>query len=248
MYTVIVSEKDRAGMNIFQNLQESDNFELIKIKEDSLYADDVETKGDIIIFATRHSSEQQKPCLCVHTPGNWSTAELGGQDSKLCISPATLQTESYLKLKENNTLDFEVTNEATHHGPLMDKPCMFIEIGSTQLQWENRQAGQIIAKTIMNLANKKLIKKKPIFGIGGPHYCNNFNKLIERSDYALGHVCPKYMLDKLTPELIRQAMDKTYEESPEVVLDWKGLGKYKQHVIEMIEELGLNYKKIKELM
>ena len=91
-------------------------------------------------------------------------------------------------------------------------------------------------------------EKKAVVGIGGPHYCNNFNKLAEKSDYAVGHVCPKYMLDKLTPELLKQAIEKTYEDSPLVALDWKGLGPYKRNVTEIIKELGLEYKKIKELL
>ena len=38
--------------------------------------------------------------------------------------------------------------EATHHGPLIDKPCVFIEIGSSETDYTNRRAGFIIAKTI----------------------------------------------------------------------------------------------------
>lgn len=247
MYSIITSEKDTAGINIRNQLKESDNYELLHIEDDSLYAEVQQAKGDIIIFATRHASEQQKPCLCVHTPGNWDKAEFGGEDKKLCTSFANLQTQAYLELKKKNTLDFEVTMEATHHGPLISKPCIFIEIGSSENEWENEEAGRIIAETIHAITTEPLPEKKAIVGIGGPHYCNNFNKLAE-SDYAIGHVCPKYMLDKLTPELLKQAIEKTYEDSPLIALDWKGLGPYKKNVTEIIQYLGLEYKKIKELL
>ena len=37
---------------------------------------------------------------------------------------------------------------------------------------------------------------------------NNFNKLLERTDVAVGHVCPKYALEHLDSEMIEKAMNK----------------------------------------
>ena len=31
---------------------------------------------------------------------------------------------------------YKLTLECTHHGPLIEKPCVFIEIGSTETEWE----------------------------------------------------------------------------------------------------------------
>ncbi|MFW5990787.1 MAG: D-aminoacyl-tRNA deacylase [Candidatus Nanoarchaeia archaeon] len=251
MYSVITSQKDLAGMNIYNHLKEfpQDNFELIKISGETLYSDvDGLTNGDIIIFATRHASQQKKPCLCVHTPGNWDEAEYGGKDKSLCTSPANLQREAYLELKKNNTLDFEVTMEATHHGPLIEKPCIFIEIGSSLEEWQNDEAGKILAKSIYSLTNKKIPETQAIFGIGGPHYCNNFNKLVERTGFAVGHVCPKYMLEKLDTLMLKQAIEKTKGAEPIIALDWKGLGTNKSNVVSVIEKSGKEYKKIKELI
>ncbi|MGM5482635.1 MAG: D-aminoacyl-tRNA deacylase [Nanobdellota archaeon] len=249
MYSVIISEKDLAGMNIFEHLKgfPKENFELIKINKDTLDADNIKTKGEIVIFATRHVSKEKRPCFCVHTPGNWSTAKMGGKDNELCMSFASLQREFYLELVKNNTLDFDVTMEATHHGPLIDKPCLFVEIGSSEVEWKNQDSGKIIAHTINQVLKRKIPNKTAIVGIGGPHYCNNFNKLLERTEYAVGHVCPKYMLQDFNSEILKQAIDKTYEGSSLVVLDWKGLGNYKQNVLSIVEKLGINYKKIKDL-
>ncbi len=122
---------------------------------------------------------------------------------------------------------------------------MFIEIGSTEQEWTNKEAGNLIAKTIMHLIQNPPKKYKVIFGIGGLHTCPLFNKVVERTDYAIGHVCPKYMLEHLDKELIRQAIEKSKAEL--VVVDWKGLGQYKEKVKQLLEELNLEYKKTSEL-
>ena len=263
-FTVIISEKDPAGMNIFENLLEfypdsqknskvklCKNIELVKIKGETLYADHIDTKveGDIIIFATRHRSEQEKPCFCVHTPGNWGETLFGGKERELCISPADLQSTAYNYLKKNNNLPgFQTCLEVTHHGPILNKkPCIFIEIGSSQNEWKNKTAGKIIAKTILETIKNPISKKKTIVGLGGPHYCDNFSKLIEKTEYAVGHVCPKYMLFELDSEMIKMAINRTYENYSFVVLDWKGLGKHKKQVQDALKEAGVEYKKIKEL-
>ena len=87
---------------------------------------------------------------------------------------------------------------------------------------------------------------KTAFGIGGLHHCSNFTKLMEKSDLAFGHVCPKYMLEYLDKEMIIQAMERNIHECEEVILDWKGLSQYKQKITKMLDELEIKYKKTKE--
>ena len=49
----------------------------------------------------------------------------------------------FIKEINNNrssVLDYEITIEATHHGPTsLKKPLLFIEIGSTEKQWADTQ-------------------------------------------------------------------------------------------------------------
>ncbi len=254
MYSVIISEKDIAGMNIFsqiKKLTKEPNFEIIKISHETLYSDEIDKMagGDFLIFATRHSSEKEKPCFCVHTPGNWSHAEFGGKTRELCISPATLQREFYLELKNQNTTSFPIMLEATHHGPFLpNKPCLFIEIGSSPKEWINEEAGSVVARTLYEVCGKKLKEKKALIGIGGPHYCDNFSKLLEKTELAIGHICPKHMLDGFTADLALMAKERTYEKDPLFALDWKGLGKNKERVQKILEKEGINYKKIKDLV
>jgi len=272
MKAIIVSKKDIAGMNIkecllrlFDFKEKDQEFEGEKIYEikvekekirlyttenDSINCENIDEKinADFIVFATKHQSKSGIASLSVHIQGNWSKAEFGGQDRKLCIADADYLRECLFKLKELSNNNYEIIQECTHHGPYLAKtPCMFIEIGSSENQWPDKQAGEIIAKTIIFIIPKKPKHYKTAFGIGGLHHCSNFTKLMEKSDLAFGHVCPKYMLNNLDKEMILQAIEKNAHKCEEVVLDWKGLGQYKQKTTKMLDELKIEYKKTKDL-
>ena len=75
----------------------------------------------------------------------------------------------------------------------------------------------------MNALDNQNHDYKTAIGIGGPHYCNNFNKILLRTDTAISHIRPKYLLEKLDEELIKQSVQKTVEKVDFVLLDWKGL-------------------------
>jgi D-aminoacyl-tRNA deacylase len=135
--------------------------------------------------------------------------------------------------------------EVTHHGPLIEIPCCFIELGSSEAQWSEEKPAKILAKTILSLQDYKLNKNWiPVLGIGGPHYCPNFNKIQLNSQYAISHIIPEYALP-LTPNMLKEAEQKTTEHIKEVVLDWKGCGKSeeRQKTINLLNQLGFNYKR-----
>lgn len=228
-----------------------------------------------IIFATTHRSEKGVVSLCVHVPGNWNRSDLGGEEKFICTAmPFEMRTALLEMQKLAASSDFEVTIEATHHGPAVEKPVMFIEIGSSDEHWHREDAGIINAKTIMHViecganqkqtcadahnetsdkhttqydkANSSITTTKSVVVLGGGHYNQVANKIISKTDYAVGHICPKYALEKLTPELLQDAIAKTpgFEM---VVLDWKGLGGEKQHIVEMLDALEVKYERWKNL-
>src|SRR3989338_4586667 len=137
-YSIIISEKDIASKTIYNELIKEElpkNAEIKIFKEESLNLKnlDKEVNGDILIFATRHRAASGKKSLTCHFPGNWDKAEFGGFKNKLCKAPASLLKEMFLNLSKNAVgKDFEVTLEATHHGPYLEKPAMFIELGSSE--------------------------------------------------------------------------------------------------------------------
>jgi len=188
--------------------------------------------------------------LTVHAPGNWGKAEMGGKDGELCTAAATMIKQGLKELTtmvRDKNLDFDVIQEATHHGPYIEKPCMFIEIGSSEKDYQNEEAGKIIAATIMEIINSQNNIKTAV-GIGGVHHTPNFKDIQVSSEVAIGHVCPKYMLAELNAERLAQAIEKTWPSKAElVVVDWKGLGEHKARILKLLEENGVEWKKAKEI-
>jgi D-aminoacyl-tRNA deacylase len=277
---IVVSTKDSAGMNIKENLLKSgfdetaEEFENHKVyhqkvkgQDIRLYTTDIDSidcehidlkikdsgfSPELVIFATKHQSASGIHSLSVHAPGNWSKAEFGGEDNKLCIAPARILKFTLIHLEEEakkNNLGYDLIQECTHHGPYLDTPAMFIEIGSDEESWKNPAAGEAIASTILHLLNNinNIPDYRVAFGIGGPHHTPSFTKVMHRTDICFGHVCPKYMLTALTKEDILQAMEKTLPKADLVVLDWKGLGTEKERIKILLDDLNLEYKKTHSL-
>lgn len=255
---IIVSLKDKAGLNIKDNLIEHFNFKRINdiyennniyelnkrirlytTKKGSVLCENIDNKisADLFIFATKHQSKSGIASLCAHSPGNFFTADFGGKDNELCVCPANYLKCAVQLLEKNNVLGYDVIQEVTHHGPYMNKPVMFIEIGSSETEWSDVNAGRVIAKTIIELINGNIKEFRSAVGIGGLHHTPNFKKIILKSDISIGHVCPKYMLEHLTKQKVFDAMNKTVPKSEFVIVDYKGLGKYKKKVKDILDDI-----------
>ena len=255
--------------NIFQYAKiKNKNIKLYSINNDLILSENIDKKisADIFIFASKHRSKENTPSFSVHAIGNWDKADFGGEEKKLCPSSAVLLKNLFLELNKiesyrnkvsgelknetflSNKNNFELTLEATHHGPYVGKPAVFIEIGSTEKEWNGKENGEIIARTIINALKNENENYKITIGIGGPHYCNNINKIVLRTEIALSHICPKYILEKLDESLIKQAINKTIEKADFVLLDWKGLGTEKQRIVKMLKNLDLEVKRTDHIL
>ena len=256
-FAIAYGKQDPAGNNIVQQLKKisfTPQIPIIQLKKHPIYSENInklpELRNiDFLIFASTHRSEKNQPSLSVHAPGNWRGAKLGGKPGKTCNTSSQVLKYLFQQLNKNaqELEDYQITLECTHHGPLIDLPCCFIEIGSTEKQWKDEQAGKIIAKTILSLQNFKPNKNLiSTIGIGGPHYCQGFNKIQLNSNYAISHIIPQYSLP-LTENMLKQAEQKTTEQVKTILLDWKGCGKSerRQEVVKIIEKLGLNYERTK---
>jgi len=262
---IISSKQDLASVNIRNNLINNYDFKktneiyelkiddniitLYTINDELIHAEDLEINADFFIFISKHVSKENTPSFTTHSIGNWDKADFGGKDKTLCPSSALLLKNMFLELLKNSKekTDYETTLEATHHGPFTEKPTLFIEIGSTEKEWNDKNNGKIIAATIINSLKNNNNNQKIAIGLGGTHYCNNFVKILKRTDIAFSYICPKYMLEKLNKELLQQAIQKTKEKVDFIVLDWKGLGKEKQNIIDLLKELNLEYKRTDQI-
>lgn len=269
-YLIIASKKDLAGINITTQLSQfrknpllsgmgdKQNFDFYLIETeivDDSGLDKTKIENyDFVIFASKHESVKKEKTLSIHAPGNWRNADFGGEPKKICPTSALFQKQMFEKLNENakshNMKEYNITLECTHHGPLINKPCIFIEIGATENEWKDRRAGFVVAKTIRDLIEN--FKTNPYnevaFAIGGPHYCPNFNKIQLNSNVAISHVIPQYALP-LDEEMVKEALEKTEEEVDFAVLDWKGIGnsESRKQIISILDKFYIRYKKTGEV-
>jgi D-aminoacyl-tRNA deacylase len=268
---IIISKKMPAALNVKDKLISIHGFEktdkvfdgnevhelkindnevvMCTVEENAVYLDDIDKRidADLIIFPTTHKGSAGVLSLTCHVPGNWGKAELGGRDKQLCISPASLLREMFLELNNNKLTGYESSLEQTHHGPYLEKPAMFVEIGSSEAEWLNEEAGKVIAQAITNVLKKDIKQQKCVVVLGGQHYNQAANKVLLKTNYAVSHVCAKHCLTDLDEETLGQAMQKSTDKFEMVVLDWKGLGQHKQKAQELISKLGLRHERLNKL-
>ncbi len=154
--------------------------------------------------------------------------------------------KAMVRLKNEMHLDYDVSYECTHHGPSLDAPAMFAELGSSPKQWCDEKAAEVVARATMEaISNFGKIEARTALGIGGPHYNMKFTKIALESDVAFGHIIPKYAIPYVDNEIIKQCVEKTLEKVEFAVLDWKGIkGEYKQGLVKMLEDVGLATRKV----
>jgi D-aminoacyl-tRNA deacylase len=120
--------------------------------------------------------------------------------------------------------EFEITLEATHHGPVTSTPTMFVEIGSTEEYWGRQDAAQAIALVLWkglgledgnDVGSWQGNGEKVLLGIGGGHYAPRHMDIVIKDGVWVGHLLSGYSLPMDTPS---QVNGKT---SQEVAGMWK---------------------------
>ena len=140
--------------------------------------------------------------------------------------------------------DFQITIEATHHGPThLNKPSIFVEVGTTELQWKDENLCFSVAQLIMETFENASDSAPFAICFGGTHYSEKFTKELLFGKYALGTVMPKHALEFLNPDLFDHLIIRNYGAEA-ALLDWKSLGKYKQTLIDLLSTTNLEVIKI----
>jgi D-aminoacyl-tRNA deacylase len=170
--------------------------------------------AEMAIVLSPHRSETGKPCLTTHTSGNWCPkADFGGSPSTLSFANASFMKNFLLNARELNEgrgLGFEVCYEADHHGPTVDIPYTFVEVGSSEKEWNDLKACSIAADAVMD-ALKSDKKYDAFFGIGYGHYMPSITKYSMDSECAAGHMLAAHSLSCLDSGMFSQAMSKNME-------------------------------------
>jgi len=263
MKLIAYSREDIAGGNIAKVLREGFGFSetaesfdetpvferegvlLVESADSILYRTDFGgLNPELLIVASRHRSESGEPTLTTHVTGNFSSADVGGLEGKLSIAPAHVLAQAHELLKLNvGALPYRVSLEVTHHGPSeLPFPLIFVEVGSSERQWRDDDACTVVAEVIDKLLFEEVPEKPAAIGFGGPHYAPNFSQITDK--IALGHIAPKYAVQYVDEELVKQMIERTTPRPELAVLDWKGLkGAERRRITEVCENLGLKVEK-----
>jgi D-aminoacyl-tRNA deacylase len=193
-------------------------------------------KPEIVVFASRHEAKAGLPWMGGHFTGILED----GQSKLSAAAPCGLR--SFLHNIAHP--GFAVSAEATHHGPVdLETPCFFAEIGSTLKEWQDRQAGETVARAILALEEKEL----PVFlGFGGGHYVARQTDLMFKAAVAFGHLFSNYQMAGVNREVVEEARNKS--KATYAYLDRKSLRSEERKRIEgILAELDLPVLRSREI-
>ncbi len=253
MQLLVAYQDDPAGSNmanfISQDMKKDGEifrgkyFDLLVIPTPAISADWLEEKYsyDGFVFLSKHAAESGVLALTCHCTGNFSDAKFGGKNRQVTIPHPQLQKSYLQKLwkQRNDFSEFQITIEATHHGPTnLNKPTIFIEIGTTEKQWTDVTLCNKIAKNVVEVMKSQISSHPVAICFGGTHYPDRFTKELLEGKFALGTVIPKHALDFLDEELFSHILARN-SMAKAALLDWGGLGQNKQKVVSLLEKTDL---------
>ncbi len=236
MKLVVRSIADAASVNIVEHLlrlgkwEEAGSFEgapvlrmgdssVVTIPIHHLYYDDIDDKVEkalgvrpsLVIFASRHKSASNLRTLTVHPIGNYGKAEMGGRDRTLVPAAPREMTSAFKeRVKGAGGLKYQISLEATHHGPYLRTPTFYIEIGSDEMAWKEPEPAQVIAEAIFGVLRAGPLEDPIAVGVGGGHYVPRITDVAREKKVAFGHMLPSYALEQgWSPETLQAMLDAT---------------------------------------
>ena len=173
-----------------------------------------------LIVVSRHRSKTGEPTLTTHPLGNFGEARFGGRDKTFVTSSPKLMTTLLRLIKKHAAADnlyHQVSFEVTHHGPYVDIPAFFAEVGSIEEEWRKEPPAKAVADAIFELLSKyhsedELPKDTPVLvGVGGGHYAPRFTDLVFEKNVAFGHMIPNYQIEAglIDKEILQKVFDAT---------------------------------------
>lgn len=173
------------------------------------------------IFPSRHSAKSGTPSLTLHPIGVPQTdfdeiPQYGGKGGD--APPPSPRISSWwrnlIAMVEGTDLEhqFDLSLEVTHHGPWLNVPSIFVEVGSTEKTWGHIGAATVLAELIakgigldggkeIGVWDEQKNSGEPvIITLGGGHYSPRANKLALNEGVWIGHMLATYALPFIKPE------------------------------------------------
>jgi D-aminoacyl-tRNA deacylase len=217
MRVLVECTEDPASRNLADRLRELVGFEeqgtfegepvlaaedlrLVTIDELHLHAErfDERLAGELadpeaIVFLSRHASDSGQPTMSVHPVGNFADAPYGGEAGRVAPAHPSWMAGLFHALLDRDAGGFDVTYEVTHHGPYLETPSMFYELGSTEDEWTDEAAARVLAEALLDA---EPVDQTPALWVGGGHYCPQVNDAVRAGDVAPGHIVPGWATGK----------------------------------------------------
>ena len=115
-----------------------------------------------------------------------------------------------LLAKHGKSLDFGISFETTHHGPYLETPTFFIEIGSGPEAWPEPEPAEAIARVLLDLEREEITAHDAIgIGFGGGHYAPRHTDVVRRMRISMGHMVPDYALERVDGPMLDHLIERT---------------------------------------
>ncbi len=270
MIGIVYSTRDPAGSNMAHRIISANGFKQVeghrylKYEDSSIRMYEIEVPSyaaefadgficDALVFLSRHKSEAEVDAFTTHSLGNWRpSADFGGKPKQLSFASPVLML-SALRALSKVSENVEKTYEATHHGPLLNTPSLFVEIGGSEKMVENKATAERLADAVFSAITSTqsggVEFSKTVIGIGSNHYPEKFSRLALEKGYAFSHIMPKYAIlnddGSNNLDVVEQAVERSSPKPEAVVLDWKSLNSVmKEQTIKKLNEIGLDNEKV----
>ena len=160
---------------------------------DRLVHDELKVDVDEVVFLSKHRAASGKPTLTMHPIGNFGKADFGGRQGELVpASPSFLSGLLRTLSIMAKGLPFEVSYEVTHHGPFLEVPTTYVEIGSDESRWGDLAAARAMAKALLESAPAE---GPVVVGVGGGHYAPRFTEVTLTKKVRFGHMLARHVVD-----------------------------------------------------
>jgi len=166
-----------------------------------------------VIFPSRHVAASGQASLTLHPIGVPhlpldEVGQYGGRGGH--APPPSSRLAPWWKLlhahaaTDSSVSQFDLSLEVTHHGPFLESPCLFIEVGSTEATWGHEGAANVLAKVMREglFTNdsrgawdaERHAGELVVVTLGGGHYAPRANLLGQLEGVWLGHMLATYAL------------------------------------------------------
>ena len=270
---VVCSEVDTASVNIRDRMLEAGTFEevgtfegrpvlhghgghLVTIGEESLYRNNLDAEvftslgvqHSAVVYLSRHSSATGLESLTVHPIGNFSHARFGGffrQLVRSCPGGMTSALRRMHALAKEAGLPHQVSFEVTHHGPYLNTPTFFIEIGSDEAAWLEEAPARVVAETVLGVEPEA--SGSILLGVGGGHYAPRHTDVALAKDVSYSHIIPSHAISSLGNQTLDKMLDYVCEAS-KVYFHRKTMKKPDLHrLAEFFEARGMDVVRERDL-